>query len=99
MTGWMAGKKGLVVGIANERSFAWFIAQSILREGGECLFTHLPGDKMARRCGKAIESLGVEDPWMMAMDASDDASMDEVFAKIEADPPKGTALCGNQTVS
>ena len=28
--GWLAGKKGLVVGIANERSFAWFIAQSIL---------------------------------------------------------------------
>ena len=56
-----------------------------LPEGGECLFTHLPGDKMARRVGKAVESLGVENPWMMPMDASDDASMDEVFAKIESD--------------
>ncbi|MEE2907227.1 MAG: enoyl-ACP reductase [Planctomycetota bacterium] len=83
--GWMSGKKGLVVGVANERSYAWFIAQSILREGGECIFTHLPGDKMARRVGKAIESLGVENPWMMPMDASDDASMDAAFEKIAAD--------------
>ena len=80
--GCMDGKTGLVVGIANDRSYAWFIAESIIREGGTCLFTHLPGDKMERRARKAIESLGVEDPWLAPMDASTDESLDEAFAAI-----------------
>jgi enoyl-[acyl-carrier protein] reductase I len=36
------GKKGLVMGVANDRSIAWAIAQYIMQEGGECGFTHLP---------------------------------------------------------
>ena len=44
----MDGKTGLIVGIANERSYAYFIAESLLREGAECLFTNLPGEKMER---------------------------------------------------
>ena len=80
--GCMDGKTGLVVGIANDRSYAWFIAESIIREGGTCLFTHLPGEKMERRARKAIESLGVENPWLRPMDASTDESLDEAFAAI-----------------
>jgi enoyl-[acyl-carrier protein] reductase I len=80
--GCMDGKTGVVVGIANDRSYAWFIAESIIREGGTCLFTHLPGEKMERRARKAIESLGVVDPWLAPMDASTDASLDEAFAAI-----------------
>jgi enoyl-[acyl-carrier protein] reductase I len=80
--GCMDGKTGLVVGIANDRSYAWFIAESIIREGGTCLFTHLPGEKMERRARKAIESIGVEDPWLRPMDASTDESMDEAFAAV-----------------
>jgi len=83
--GCMDGKIGLIVGIANDRSYAWFIAQSIIREGGTCLFTHLPGEKMERRVRKAIQGLGVDDPWLMPMDASSDESMDEAFAAIERD--------------
>ncbi len=37
-----AGKKGLILGVANENSIAWAIAQNILDLGGECGFTHLP---------------------------------------------------------
>lgn len=37
-----AGKKGLILGVANENSIAWAIAQQILDAGGECGFTHLP---------------------------------------------------------
>jgi enoyl-[acyl-carrier protein] reductase I len=37
-----AGKKGLILGVANENSIAWAIAKKILEEGGECGFTHLP---------------------------------------------------------
>lgn len=36
------GKKGLILGVANERSIAWAIAKRIMEEGGECGFTHLP---------------------------------------------------------
>ncbi|MDP6311531.1 MAG: enoyl-ACP reductase, partial [Phycisphaerales bacterium] len=63
-------------------SYAWFIAESIIREGGTCVFTHLPGEKMERRARKAIEALGVADPWLRPMDASSDESMDEAFAAV-----------------
>jgi len=42
---WMAlfeGKKGLILGVANDRSIAWAIAKTIMDQGGECGFTHLP---------------------------------------------------------
>jgi enoyl-[acyl-carrier protein] reductase I len=78
----MDGKRGLVVGIANDRSYAWHIAESILAQGGECLFTHLPGEKMERRCRKAIEALGVTDPWLASMDAGSDDDLDAVFNRI-----------------
>jgi len=80
--GIMDGKRGLVVGIANDRSFACSIAESLIREGAECLFTHLPGEKMARRCGKAVAGLGVEDPWLCPLDASNDEDLDAVFSRI-----------------
>lgn len=40
--GIFSGKRGLIVGVANENSIAWAIAKVILEEGGECGFTHLP---------------------------------------------------------
>ena len=83
--GLMKGKKGLVVGIANDRSYATFITQSLVKAGAQCLFTHLPGEKMERRCRNAIDELGVKDPWLMPMDAGSDADLDAVFAKIKAD--------------
>jgi enoyl-[acyl-carrier protein] reductase I len=83
--GIMDGKRGLVVGIANDHSYAYFIAESLLREGAQCLFTHLPGEKMERRCAKAIEQLNVKDPWLESMDAGSDADLDRVFEKIRSD--------------
>ena len=83
--GIMDGKRGLIVGIANDRSFAYSISESLVREGAECLFTHLPGEKMERRCAKAIKSLGVEDPWLKPLDASSDENLDEVFDSIKSD--------------
>jgi len=40
--GMFEGKKGLILGVANDRSIAWAIAQFILKEGGDCGFNHLP---------------------------------------------------------
>jgi enoyl-[acyl-carrier protein] reductase I len=83
--GLMDGKRGLIVGIANDHSYAYFIAESLLREGAQCLFTHLPGEKMERRCRKAIDQLGVTEPWLASLDAGSDQQLDDVFAKIGAD--------------
>ena len=83
--GFMNGMRGLVVGVANENSIATSIAESLLREGAECLFTHIPGEKNERRTRKAVESLGVKEPWMMPLDASSDEQLDATFAKIGAD--------------
>ena len=83
--GLMDGKRGLVVGIANDRSYAYFIAESLLKHGAECLFTHLPGDRMKRRVGKAIEQLGVSELWLESMNASEDDDLDRVFGKIGDD--------------
>jgi len=80
--GLMDGKRGLVVGIANDYSYAWYIAQSLLREGARCLYTHLPGERMERRVRKAIEQLGVNDPWLVPMDAASDEDLDRVFQRI-----------------
>ncbi|MBL0928257.1 MAG: enoyl-ACP reductase [Phycisphaerales bacterium] len=76
----LAGKSGLIVGIANERSYAWFIAESILKHGGRCAFTHLPGEKNERRTRRAVEALGVSDPWLFPLDAANDAEIDTALA-------------------
>lgn len=59
--GLFTGKKGLILGVANDRSIAWAIAQFIMSEGGECGFTHLPDraddekQKSRRRVEKCTE--------------------------------------------
>lgn len=82
--GLMDGKRGLVVGIINDHSYAYHIASSLLREGAECLFTHLPGEKMERRCVKAVADLGVQGAWLRPMDAGSDEDLDRVFDEIGA---------------
>ncbi len=75
------GRIGLIVGIANERSYAFHIAKSIIEAGGRCAFTHLPGEKNERRTRRAVDELGVKDPWLVPMEAGSDADMDAAFAK------------------
>ncbi len=79
--GLLDGKIALIVGIANERSYAWHIAKSLTEHGARCAFTHLPGDKNERRTRRAVEELGIKDPWMTPMEASSDTELDTAFAK------------------
>ena len=79
--GLLDGKMALIVGIANERSYAWYIAQSLIKHGATCAFTHLPGEKNERRTRRAIEALGVTNPWLKPLDAGSDAALDEMFAQ------------------
>jgi enoyl-[acyl-carrier protein] reductase I len=76
----LSGKKALVVGIANDRSYAWYIAEALKQHGCDLAFTHLPGDKNAHRTRKAVEELGVTNPWMQPLDASKDEDIETAFA-------------------
>ena len=58
--GLFAGKKGLVLGVANDFSIAWAISQKLLDEGAEIGFTHLPGEKMERRVRKLADPIGAK---------------------------------------
>ncbi len=77
--GLMDGKVGLIFGVANDRSYAWHIANEIIAHGGTCGFTSLPGDKNERRTRKAVESLGVSDFFLHGCDAGSDDDLDAVF--------------------
>jgi enoyl-[acyl-carrier protein] reductase I len=54
------GKKGLILGVANDYSIAWAISQKLLAEGAELGFTHLPGEKMERRVRKLADPVGAK---------------------------------------
>jgi len=49
------GKTGLVMGVANDRSIAWAMSESLFREGAELAYTHLPGPSSQRRVTRLVE--------------------------------------------
>lgn len=77
--GLLDGRKGLVFGVANDRSIALHIAKALTDEGAVCGYGYLPGEKMERRARKAIEAAGMGEPWMKECDASSDESLDSFF--------------------
>lgn len=79
--GLMSGKKGLVVGVANDRSLAWFIADRLHREGAEMGFSHLPGEKMERRVRKLVEPIGAK--MIEPLDVTSDDQVKHFFAKAK----------------
>lgn len=83
--GLMDGKRGIIFGIANDRSYAWYIAKQLLGQGANLAFTYLPIGKMEHRVSKAVEELGVTNPWLKPCDASSDESLDTVFNQLKAD--------------
>ena len=75
----MAGKRGLIMGVANDRSLAWGIARSVAEHGAELAFTY-QGEALARRVGPLAESLGSN--VLLPCDVNDDAALDTVFDDI-----------------
>jgi len=75
----MAGKKGLVMGVANDRSIAWGIAQAVRSQGAELAFTY-QGEALEKRVRPLAESVGSS--LLMPCDVSDEASIDSVFATL-----------------
>ena len=76
----MAGKRGLVMGVANDRSLAGGIAQSAAEHGAELAFTY-QGEALAKRVGPLAESVGSN--VLLPCDVSDDVALDSVFADIQ----------------
>ena len=76
----MAGKKGLIMGVANDRSLAWGIAKAAGDASAELAFTY-QGEALARRVGPLAESLGSD--FVLPCDVTDDASINAVFANIK----------------
>lgn len=75
--GLMHGKKGLILGVANDRSLAWHIAERLHQEGAELGFTHLPPPKMERRVRLLAEPIGA--PVILPCDVTDDDQIAHVF--------------------
>ncbi len=78
--GLMNGKRGVVFGVANDRSLAWHIAQRLHAEGAELAFTHLPPPKMERRVRILAEPLGAT--CIVPCDVTDDVQIKRAFAEI-----------------
>ena len=75
----MKGKRGLIMGVANERSIAWGIARAMAAEGAELAFTY-QGDAFGKRVEPLAVSLG--SPILVDCDVMDDASLDRAFAAL-----------------
>ncbi len=76
----MAGKRGIVMGVANERSIAWGIASKLQSQGAELAFTY-QGDALLKRVRPLAESIGSD--IILPCDVTDDASIDAVFDTLE----------------
>ena len=79
-SGVMAGKKGLIMGVANERSIAWGIAAKLAEQGAELAFT-FQGEALKKRVGPLATSVGSS--LVMPCDVTDEASMDATFATLQ----------------
>ncbi len=77
----LKGKRGLVMGVANERSIAWGIARAMAAEGAELAFSY-QGEAFGKRVEPLAASVGSS--LMVDVDVTDDASLDACFGKLKA---------------
>jgi enoyl-[acyl-carrier protein] reductase I len=76
----MAGKRGLIMGVANNRSIAWGIAQAAARQGAELAFTY-QGEALKKRVEPLAKEAGCR--LVLPCDVTDAASVDEAFSALE----------------
>jgi len=82
--GLLNGKRGLIFGVANDRSIAWHIAQQAIAQGAECAFTYLPLEKMEQRVRRTLAKGGLEDPKLYPCDLSSDEDLDALFETVKS---------------
>ncbi|HRO50610.1 MAG TPA: enoyl-ACP reductase FabI [Hyphomicrobium sp.] len=76
----MAGKRGLIMGVANNRSIAWGIAKAVVAQGAEVALTY-QGDALKKRVQPLAAELGTS--VVLPCDVTDKASVDALFAELE----------------
>lgn len=81
MSGLLAGKRGLVMGVANERSIAWGIAKALADQGAELAFSY-QGEAFGKRVEPLAASVGSS--LLVDVDVTDGASLDACFDKLKA---------------
>ena len=79
-TGLMAGKRGLIMGVANDHSIAWGIAQTLASHGAELAFTY-QGDAQKKRLTPLAASIGSK--IVMPADVESDEQLDAAFAALK----------------
>ena len=79
--GLMAGKRGLIMGVANKMSIAWAISEACAAQGAELAFT-FQGEALEKRVKPLAESIGAD--IVLPCDVTDAASIDAVFSELEA---------------
>ena len=77
----LKGKRGLIMGVANERSIAWGIAKAMADSGAKLAFTY-QGNTFGKRLQPLAESVGAN--LMLDVDVTDDASLDRAFEKLQS---------------
>ena len=82
MANLMQGKRGLIMGVANERSIAWGIAKALAAEGAELAFSY-QGEAFGKRVEPLAESLGSN--FLIDVDVQADASLDAAFARLKSE--------------
>ncbi len=85
MAGLMAGKRGLIMGLANERSLAWGIAKKLASEGAELAFSY-QGEALEKRVRPLATELGSD--FLIDCDVSDMTALDGAFASLAARWPQ-----------
>ncbi len=75
----MSGKRGLIMGLANDKSIAWGIAKALADQGAELAFSY-QGEALKKRVGPLAERLGSD--IVLPCDVSDGASIDELFTTL-----------------
>ncbi|MGZ3216091.1 enoyl-ACP reductase FabI [Paracoccus sp. T5] len=79
MSDLLKGKRGLVMGVANDRSIAWGIARAVAAEGAELAFSY-QGEAFGKRVEPLAASVGSD--LLVDVDVTDDASLDAAFGQI-----------------
>jgi enoyl-[acyl-carrier protein] reductase I len=79
--GLMTGKRGLIMGVANDRSIAWGIAKAAADQGAELAFT-FQGEALEKRVRPLAQSVGAK--ILLPCDVTDDASIDKTFEAIKS---------------
>ena len=80
MSNFMQGKRGLIMGVANDRSIAWGIAQEVARQGAELAFTY-QGEALEKRVRPLADSVGSK--LVLPCDVTDDAALDATFDTLK----------------